>query len=204
MAGSFFGFRGLGLIRAGLIGAWYEDKFTIGADVGYQGGDIDDSVYGGLYGNFYPTPNLRIGVGGTGDSAMGVGHAGVEWQPLIDDLDFGIAPYVDGSASTEGDYTALAGVRLSFSGRQRSLRDRERYDLSHSVARHGLYGAFYSIEDEIDDRDKAEDHAEAAAAAAAADSGTASSTTSSDSSSSSSSPSVDDEFDAFLAELGLL
>ena len=112
--------------RVGLEAEGYFDRFTLGAVVGRQSGDVKDGAYLGLSGSYYLNDNLMIQGAGQAIDGDHLYALGAEWQPAS--VHEGLAFFAN-ATSGDGDAvdSALLGVRLYFGG-SKSLKQRHRED----------------------------------------------------------------------------
>jgi len=111
------------LNRVGLEGELYNGPVSIATFLGYQLGDIDDTLFGTLDLRWYPVDDLMLVTGGSqAGSRDGHLHIGAEYQIVA-----GLSTYVD-LATGENHYEhALVGLKYYFGG-QKSLIKRHRED----------------------------------------------------------------------------
>jgi len=116
---------GVSMNRIGAEVEYYlNDKFTIGARVGYQGGTAPNGAFGRLDVKFYPDPNLKLSAGAELQPSFAVGRLGFEWRPAVDALP-GMSVSADASATSTGNYRATFGLHFQLGGSE-TLVDRDR------------------------------------------------------------------------------
>lgn len=115
--------------RLGAEGELYLDQFTVSARGGYQfGSNVDDGTYSGLDISWYATDNLKFSVGAANDPQFDTtGRAGIEFQPGLFGVP-GLSFFADGAVGDDGFATASVGVRFYFGDKEKTLKDRHRYD----------------------------------------------------------------------------
>jgi len=111
------------LNRVGLEGELYNGPVTITSFLGYQHGDLDDTLFGTLDLRWYPADNLMLVTGGSlADSDDSRLHLGAEYQIMA-----GLSAYVDFAVGENRYEHALFGLKYYF-GEQKSLIQRHRED----------------------------------------------------------------------------
>lgn len=113
--------------RIGAEGEYYLPSLTVAGTMGWQSGDIDNSLYAGMDLRLYATDDLALELGASGYSDERVGRIGAEWQPGLDFAP-GLTVFADGGVGTSSYRHAMAGVRIYFGGEAKSLKRRHRED----------------------------------------------------------------------------
>ena len=115
--------------RLGAEGELYLDQFTLSARGGYQfGNGVDDGTYVGADIAWYATDNLRFSVGAANDPQFDTtARAGVEFQPGLFGVS-GLSYFADGAVGDDGFATANVGIRFYFGDKEKTLKQRQRYD----------------------------------------------------------------------------
>jgi hypothetical protein len=124
------------LNRAGLEGELYHGPVTLASFLGYQLGDVDDTLFGTLDLRWYPAGNLMLAVGGSiADSKDSQLHLGAEYQIVA-----GLTAYLD-LATGENHYEhALFGLRYYFGGGKTLIRRHREDDPSNPIVSNVLQG----------------------------------------------------------------
>jgi len=116
----------------GVEGEYYVDRFTINAVTGYQitsrGKTLNPKSGGvGAAGvSFYPTDNIKFGIGGGRYGDQSIGIAGVEWQ-FPSSLPYGTSVFANGAIGDHQARNVLAGLKIYF-GSDKTLIRRNRED----------------------------------------------------------------------------
>ena len=125
--GSWETYDGTDMSRGGVEAEAYIDRITLAARGGYQGGEVDETLFGRMDIIFYATPNFSLSAGGEFGDDSTLGRARVEWQPAFASMP-GLSVYADGEFGD--DYArVMAGLNFHFGTAGASLMDRDRrYD----------------------------------------------------------------------------
>ena len=124
----------IAVTRVGAEGEYYFRQFTVRGTVGQQTGDVEDSTYGGLQGQYYLQNDLVLSAGAMMADEEGLFAFSAEYQTPI----HGLTCF---ASVAKGEYHydyAFLGLRLYFGGEHKTLIRRHRED---NVA-NGLFEAF--------------------------------------------------------------
>lgn len=134
--GYYHVFDGAEVYAAGLEGALYLGRFTLEGIAGVEGGevdtdagsfDLDTRFFDFARIGYYPLDDLKLSLGHSYLFGSHAGALGAEWG-----FDTGggtmVSLFASGGVSEHGDGSALAGLRLYFGQRDKSLIRRHRED----------------------------------------------------------------------------
>jgi hypothetical protein len=128
--------------RIGLEGELYNGPVTLASFLGYQEGDIDDTLFGTLNLNWYPIDNLMLVTGGSlTDKDDGRVHLGAEYQIVA-----GLSISIDFAVGENHYEHALFGLNFYFGGRKSLLKRHREDDPANAICNNVLQG-LNSIQD---------------------------------------------------------
>lgn len=113
--------------RLGVEGEYYLDKLTFSANAGVQNGELLHTGFGNVDLRYFLTNNLAAEAGGIFYSDERAVHVGMEWMPFGNELG-NLSFFADGGLGNHGYDHVMAGVRITFGGSTRTLKDRQRGD----------------------------------------------------------------------------
>ena len=113
--------------RYGVEGEYYLETTTIASSLGYQTGDVNDTIYASLDFRHYFTNNLLGEIGVNGSSNDRVGRFAFEYAPT-DLLGNRSSLFFDAGFGTDRFDYALTGIRIYFGESDKSLKRRHRED----------------------------------------------------------------------------
>lgn len=113
------------LYRAGVEAEWYLMDVTLFAAGGAQWDANDPSAYGTIGASYYATPDLVLTAKASGFDDYYNFQAGVEYRPS---MLAGGSLFVNGGIDDDSQGFAMAGLRFSFGGSGKTLKQRDRYD----------------------------------------------------------------------------
>ena len=103
----------------------YLNAFTIGGDVGYQGGEVDHGVFGKVDLKFYASPDFVLSAGGEFSPGVQLGSVGAEWRPGFESLP-GMSFFADGEFGNNNYESVRVGLTYHFGSSSSTLIDRDR------------------------------------------------------------------------------
>jgi hypothetical protein len=113
------------LARAGLESEFYQGNFTISASAGGQWDFRGTTAYSSVGTSYYVTPNFILSSRVSGFSNVRTIQIGSEYRPKSHSR---TTFYADIGTDNDHNEFALAGIRFSFGGTGKTIKDRDRQD----------------------------------------------------------------------------
>jgi hypothetical protein len=122
---SFESINNVELSRFAAEAELYLNSVTIGGDLGYQSGEVDEGVFGRVDLKFYASPDFVLSAGGELSPGVELARVGAEWRPGFESLP-GISLFADGEFGSDNYDSVRVGFTYHFGSSSSTLIDRDR------------------------------------------------------------------------------